>query len=163
MKQWNLAVAQPAGEGGGGTGVTCPHCMSGSHRAGIFTCFPQNFTKNILSYLQNEVPEIRGENWNWGPCEVRGALRRNFSVFSAKFTKNIFIYICEIKWPKSEEKLKLVVVVGGPWKVRGPPEGVPLLEMSGCTTGIWSSFPALFCAKPLDQSSLLPFPGVCQP
>ena len=56
------AVAQP---GGAQEARTPPPitCLGGGHRAGILTFFSKFLQKhNVLSYLQNEVTEIRGEN-----------------------------------------------------------------------------------------------------
>ena len=60
-----------------------------------FYVFAAKFYKrNVLSYLLNEVAEIRGENWNWGPWEVRGFPARIFTFSSAKFySKKICSYL----------------------------------------------------------------------
>ena len=65
------------------------------HRTCILLFFCKILQKNnVLSYLQNEVSEIRGENWNLGVLENLGALRRYFNFFSAKFyEKNVLSYL----------------------------------------------------------------------
>ena len=48
----------------------------------------------------------------WGTHRV-GIL----TFFSAKFNKKTFYHICEMKWPKSEDKIEME---GGGSEVRGP-------------------------------------------
>ena len=69
--------------------------------------FLQNCTKNVLSYFQNEMAEIRGENWYWGPWEVRWPFTGILTFFSAKIYKKNVYHICKMKWPKSEENIKI--------------------------------------------------------
>ena len=59
-----FAVGGSDAAGGGGTGGTSPPSHVGGPIGSAFLRFiPQNFYKNnVLSCLQNEVAEIRGDN-----------------------------------------------------------------------------------------------------
>ena len=116
-------VAQQGG--GGGPGARAPPLHVGGPQCRHFHVFfsAEFYKRNVLSYLQNGVAEIRGENWNWERgLRSQGALRRHFNVFAKFFEKKTFYHAFyhKMKWPKSEEE----IVIGGLEKLGCPPEGV---------------------------------------